>query len=248
MHRGQGNRWSAAVLGTALALGAGGAAALDVNLTADRATLQVAHHGRMVTVQRNQDPNHTVDPVWAKTSRQCPPFCLQPRTPVPGVTSVGELEVLEFMADQVNNGTGVLIDARLPDWHKRGTIPGSVNIPFTVFDHEPDHPTAVRALKYLGGKRRTNVGAVRRAYEELVGDESKTELWDFSDAKDVLLWCNGPWCGQSPRAIRALVKLGYPKSKIRYYRGGMQMWKVNGLTTVIPDPGETRFVAQGGGE
>lgn len=238
----------AAVVGLALAFGSGAAVALDVNLTAERATLQVAHHDRMVTVQRNQDPSHTVDPVWAKTSRNCPPFCLQPRTPVPGVASVGEVEVIEFMADKVNNGSGVLIDARLPDWHERGTIPGSVNIPFTVFDHRPDHPAAVEVLEFLGGERRGDIGTVRRAYEEFVGEDDKTGLWDFSGAKDVLLWCNGPWCGQSPRAIRALVSLGYPKSKIAYYRGGMQMWKINGLTTVIPDPDEPRFAAADGAE
>jgi rhodanese-related sulfurtransferase len=49
-----------------------------------------------------------------------------------------------------------------------------------------------------------------------------------------LLWCNGPWCGQSPRAIRALISLGYPAEKLYYYRGGMQMWQSLGLTTVLP--------------
>ena len=28
---------------------------------------------------------------------------------------------------------------------------------------------------------------------------------------------------------------GYPPDKLRYYRGGMQMWQVLGLTTVIPN-------------
>lgn len=243
MHTVYGRKWRAVAAGLAALLACGTAGALEVALTADRESIQVLHHGRMVTVQRNQDPEHTVDTVWAKTSRSCPPFCLQPRTPVEGVRPVGEVEVIEFMETRVNNGTGVLIDARLPEWHKRGTIPGSVNIPFTIFDHTPEHPVTVAALEFLGGKRRGNVGAIRRTFEELIGDEEKTDAWDFSQAKDVLLWCNGPWCGQSPRAIRALVALGYPKSRIRYYRGGMQMWQVMGLTTVIPDPEEMRFAA-----
>lgn len=238
----------AAALGWALVLAAPPVGALDVNLTAEKASIRVAHHGRMVTVQRNQDPAHTVDQVWAKTSRNCPPFCLQPRTPVPGVVNVGEVEVLRFMEKQVNKGTGILIDARLPDWHKRGTLPGSVNIPFTLFDHGPEHPATAKALKFLGAKPRENVGAIRRKVEEFIGAEQKTALWDFTQAKEILLWCNGPWCGQSPRAIRALVELGYPKSKIAYYRGGMQMWKVMGLTTVIPDPKEMMFAAAAGSE
>jgi len=49
-----------------------------------------------------------------------------------------------------------------------------------------------------------------------------------------VLWCNGPACGQSPRAIRGLLKVGYPADRIYYYRGGMQMWQLWGLTTVIP--------------
>ena len=44
----------------------------------------------------------------------------------------------------------------------------------------------------------------------------------------------GPACGQSPRAIRGLLDAGYPGDKIRYYRGGMQMWQLWGLTTVVP--------------
>jgi rhodanese-related sulfurtransferase len=68
-------------------------------------------------------------------------------------------------------------------------------------------------------------------------------LWDFSDAKEVLLWCNGPWCGQSPRAIRGLVSLGYPVEKIHNYRDGIQMWQSLGFTTVIPK-GDSTFASK----
>jgi len=56
--------------------------------------------------------------------------------------------------------------------------------------------------------------------------------WDFTDAKILVIYCNGLWCGKSPRMIRKLIKLGYPAQKIKYYRGGMQAWKSVGLTTV----------------
>ena len=60
--------------------------------------------------------------------------------------------------------------------------------------------------------------------------------WNFGKAKELLLWCNGPWCDQSPRAIRNLLALGYPAEKLRYYRGGMQDWMVLGLTVTVPTP------------
>ena len=70
------------------------------------------------------------------------------------------------------------------------------------------------------------------------GADQKTEKWDFSNARQVVFWCNGPWCGQSPRAIKGLLELGFPAEKIAYYRGGMQMWKVLGLTIVVPESAE----------
>lgn len=226
----------------------GQAQALEVKLTAERDSIQVKHEDTTIEVKRNQDPDHLVDPVWAKTSRHCPPFCIQPRIPAPGVNHVGELEVLEFMENKVNLGTGMIIDARLPDWFERGTIPGSVNIPFTVFDHKPTHPELVKALRMMGGAPRGEVGKSVRLLEYVTGQNDKTDHWDFSDAKEVLLWCNGPWCGQSPRAIRALVDLGYPPEKLHYYRGGMQMWQIMGLTTVEPGPESVLFPTAGGSE
>ena len=65
--------------------------------------------------------------------------------------------------------------------------------------------------------------------------DQKTDAWDYSGAKQVVFWCNGPWCGQSPRAIKGLLSHGYPPEKVYYYRGGMQMWKVLGLTVVMPE-------------
>lgn len=214
--------------------------AVDVKLTEELDYIEVRHQGKMVRVERIQDPSHTVDPAWAKTSRKCPPFCIQPRIPAEGVNFVGEYEVIDFMLNKVNTGEGMIIDARLPSWFKKGTIPGSVNIPFTVFEHSPEHEEVVKALVTMGGKRREKVGSMMRGIEKQMAKvgifdaDKKTGFWDFTSAKDVLLWCNGPWCGQSPHAIRALIDLGYPSEKIHYYRGGMQAWEVLGLTTIVP--------------
>jgi rhodanese-related sulfurtransferase len=59
-------------------------------------------------------------------------------------------------------------------------------------------------------------------------------LWNFENAKTLVLYCNGPWCGQSPTNVKQLLALGYPAHKLKWYRGGMQVWKILGLTTVPP--------------
>jgi rhodanese-related sulfurtransferase len=227
------NRIILFLVGLALA---GPAAALEVQVSEGKDQVQVIHEGKLVKIQRIQDLNHQITGGFAKTSRKCPPFCIQPMEVAPGVETVGELELFDFMENKLPDEGGYVIDARVTSWFEKGTIPGSINIPFTVFELKPDDPKLVEALQLLGGKKRTNVSDFSRSLESLglMGGDKKTDYWDFNRAKDIVLWCNGPWCGQSPRAIRALLELGYPAEKIKYYRGGMQMWQVFGLTTVIP--------------
>ncbi len=211
--------------------------ALEVKLTPDRDYVEVIHQGRLVKVMRIQDQDHKLEGSFAKTSRKCPPFCIQPMEVAPGVKTVGQVELFDFMEQELLDGTGVLIDARTPSWWKRGTIPGSINIPFTVFGLDMDDPKLLEVMDKLGVRRRNQVGGFTRLLEKsgLLGNGDKTDDWDFSHAKTLVLWCNGMWCGQSPRAIRGLLKMGYPASKIRYYRGGMQAWQSLGLTVVVPE-------------
>ena len=208
--------------------------ALDVGLMPAREYVEVLHKGQYVRIQRIQDQNHKITGGFAKTSRKCPPFCIQPMDIAPGVKTVGEPFIFDFMEKQVNGGTGMIIDARIPAWHAKGTIPGSVNIPFTDFEKPVGSNELRRAFFKLGGIERKGVGSIELLIEDLGFNDGKlkTEHWDFSKAKPIIVWCNGPWCGQSPRAIRALMKHGYPAEKIFYYRGGMQLWQIFGLVTV----------------
>jgi rhodanese-related sulfurtransferase len=212
------------------------AANLEVKITDDKPYSVVNHGTELVKVQRIQDTSHTIDGSFAKTSRPCPPFCVNPLNIADGVATVAELEVIKFMETAMHRGDGVMIDSRTPSWHEKGTIPGSINIPFTVFEKPADDPELAEMLERLGAKERHDVNVVMRSLEKvgLFSGNQKTDTWDFSEAKQLLLWCNGPWCGQSPRAIHALVDLGYPAEKLYYYRGGMQMWQSLGLTTVLP--------------
>mgnify|MGYP001821218558 CR=1 FL=1 len=212
------------------------ASSQDVRITEDKAYAMVNHGDDLVKVERIQDTGNTLEGTFSKTSRPCPPFCVNPLNIESGVATVAELEVIKFMETALYSGKGVLVDARTPNWYRKGTIPGSTNIPFTVFEKPVDDPELIAVLEQLGAKQRAQVGAVMRSLEKvgLFGGDDKTDSWDFSGAKALLLWCNGPWCGQSPRAIRALISLGYPVDKLYYYRGGMQMWQSLGLNTVVP--------------
>ncbi len=222
--------------GGLLIMGSQVALALDVKLDANRDYVETLHDGRVVKIQRIQDTSHTVTGSFARTSRKCPPFCIQPTYVDPSVATVSEIDIFDFLENEVVTGTGVLIDARLPSWYKKGTIPGSVNIPFTVFEGEAGDQALADALHKLGVRKRGETGGFTRMLESwgFLDGDLKTDEWDFSQAKKLILWCNGPWCGQSPRAIRALLDLGYPADRLFYYRGGMQLWQILGLTTIEP--------------
>jgi rhodanese-related sulfurtransferase len=178
--------------------------------------VETLHEGEKVLVMRHQDPGHTIAAPYAKTSRDCPPFCVQPMNIGPGVETIGELELVDYLRRIGEGDEGVmLIDSRTPEWVANGTIPGSVNIPYTKLDPAHASPKEIAELLEL------DFGAIR------LGD-----LWGFGAAKTLLLFCNGPWCGQSPTNIRSLLDLGYPAHKLKWYRGGMQAWEQLGFTTV----------------
>lgn len=187
--------------------------AQDVKITQDVAQVVLNIRGQTLTIERNQDPEARVADGFAKTGRPCPPFCIHPMSAAPGVETVGELELIGFLQDYVSDNRGLLIDSRLPEFYTKGTIPGAVNLPFSTM--EDSNPYRAEILKALGGR-------------ELAGG------WDFSDAMDLLCFCNGPWCDQSPRLIRNLMSVGYPPEKLRYYRGGMQSWLLLGLSVTVP--------------
>ena len=204
-----------AALVLALTVGAQ-ARAENVWITPDMPFFEYTVRGQTHVIERDQNEESTITGSFAKTSRKCPPFCIHPMIAAEGVKTVGELELLEFVADYVETDLGLLVDARLANWYDAGTIPGSVNLPFNLFNPD-DNPFFVPVVSQLGAKRK---------------DDGS---WDFAGAKRLLLFCNGPWCGQSPRAIRNLVSIGYPAEKLYYYRGGMQSWLMMGLPTVKPE-------------
>lgn len=189
----------------------------DVWITPKIESVQVVNQGEPVVISRNQDPNHVVNPRYAYTSRKCPPFCIHPMHVAPGVETIGELEVLDYLARIAKGDQSVLVvDTRTPQWPKRGMIPGAVNIPWT----------------HLDTKQEATPESVNNILVGHFGARSSDGKWDFSNAKTLVLYCNGMWCSQSTNAIKELLHYGYPPEKLKWYRGGMQDWEILGLTTV----------------
>ena len=192
------------------------AVAEPVGITPEMSSVEVLHKGKPVRIERNQDNDNTIVADYALTSRPCPPFCIRPIELVPGVETIGELEMLDYLVAAGKPGSKILvIDSRTPDWVAKGTIPGSVNIPWTLLKEDTSNPITIAGI-----------------LEERFGAIDENELWNFSEVKTLVLFCNGMWCGQSPRNIKTLLKYGYPANRIKWYRGGMQNWQALGLTTV----------------
>jgi rhodanese-related sulfurtransferase len=190
---------------------------IKVKISNELEYVDVKHNGNVIRIKRNQSPDNTINSNYAKTSRECPPFCIQPGTLAEGVETVAELEVLSYLKRLSDGDSSVLvIDSRTEDWVKKGTIPGSVNIPWTL-------------LKPGAGADPFEIATI---LEDKFAAISIEGLWDFSNAKTLILFCNGMWCGQSPSNIKTLLRFGYPPHKLKWYRGGMQNWESLGLTVV----------------
>jgi rhodanese-related sulfurtransferase len=187
---------------------------LKVKITRQIETVDIKHEGKTISIQRNQNTKNLINPAFAKTSRKCPPFCIQPLILAPGVETIGERKMLEYL-QQVSSGNDnvLVIDSRSRPWVVRGTIPGTINIPF----------------KTLSKNTEENITDI---LEDEFGVTRGDSLLNFTYAKTLVLFCNGLWCGQAPTNIKSLLKLGYPAHKLKYYRGGMQAWESLGLTTI----------------
>lgn len=192
---------------------------MPVNISSELMSVEVKHNGENIRIQRIQDNENLIDLDYARTSRPCPPFCIQPITIAEGVETIGELEMLDYLQQaSVNRSSILVIDSRETSWMSKGMIPGAINIPWKKLHSKHAAPNEIAEL--LQTRFDTN----------RYGDA----LWDFSNSKTLVFYCNGPWCGQSPSSVRAMLALGYPPQRIKWYRGGIQNWKSFGLTLAYP--------------
>lgn len=158
---------------------------------------------------------------YAKT--EVPEFCkktfittagkLSPMKMHPQIDTYGELEVLEFLEEMQDDPNMLFVDSRRTGWYEALTIPSAINIPFIYFTERGKwEKEKLKALKLFGVKQ--TMGG-----------------YDFSKAKTILFFCNGVWCRQSPKMIEALLEMGYPPEKMKWYRGGLQSWLNVGMTS-----------------
>ena len=189
----------------------------DYNITTALPMVEVFHLGKLVMIKREENPSATIRADYAFTARKCPPYCIQPMLLAAGIETLGELEVLDCLK-RIREGEGkrMLVDSRTPDWYAKGTIPGAINIAYA---------------QNMAGEA-TDLPGVKKSLLELYGVKEIAGGYDFSNAFTLAIFCNGPWCGQTPNYIRTLLSLGNPATKLKWYRGGMQDWCSLGLTVI----------------
>ena len=168
----------------------------------------VDHDGEAVEVKRNQNPENRISELYSTTFRGMPQ-AMNPFAPNE-VETLGEREFTKYMMEAETDETIMIVDTRTEGWHYRLTIPGSVNYPFTLMKEQSDMEDALDDF----------------------GVEVSDSGYNFDNARTLVMFCNGYWCGQTPTMGRALLKAGYPEDKLKYYRGGMQAWTSLGLTVV----------------
>lgn len=187
-----------------------GEATKEVFISPGVVSINVMHNDAVVKLQRDQDRDNEISDSYLKTARgkiqKMHPFAPH------AVDTIGELDVIEYVKQKsAGDDTLIVIDTRTPSWPViTGGIPTAINLPYTHFKNKE------KALEIM---------------EDLLGVQVD-DVYDFSYAKTLVMYCNGIWCGQTPAAINALLSYGYPAAKIKYYRGGMNAWKSLGLTTV----------------
>jgi rhodanese-related sulfurtransferase len=170
----------------------------ELNITERLSFIKVKHQKEEIFIKREaKSKKHT-----------CPPFCIQP-IKIKNIHSIGELDVLAFIKTLKEKKSKLLIDVRSATRYKISTIPGAINIPYSMMEDKSKYQEKV--LKLLGAT------------------EQKSQ-WKFTRVPTLLIFGNSEEEPQATKAIKSLLKLSYPSNKILYYRGGLEAWKRLGLT------------------
>ena len=187
---------------------------LSVKITDKLSSIQTKDSGQKIKIMRVQDTNNKLSDDFTKTSRSCPPFCIQSTKINSEIKNFAELELLDFIKNKVSTNKGIVVDSRLKSWFEVETIPSAINIPYTAVENRSKKKTKA-LFQVLGMKIEANGN------------------WNFSKAKELLIFDNGIWCEQAQHFVDGILKHNYPKDKIFYYRAGFQGWKLLGLTTIV---------------
>ena len=170
----------------------------ELKITETLSSITMTHENQILRIKRTpKNQEHT-----------CPPFCIQPIT-IKGVRTVGELEVLEFIKELKGKEAKLLIDIRNSKLYNQNTIPGAINIPYSMLKNKSKYQEQV--LQLLGGKKRG-------------------EKWIFKLVPTLLIFGNSEEDEKTTKSVKTLIALSYPAQKIYYYRTGIEAWSRLGLT------------------
>ncbi|KIN63187.1 Rhodanese-like protein [Sulfitobacter noctilucicola] len=174
-----------------------------------QASASFLFNGQQVTIARDAGQSPAIAQQFTSSTDSCGGSCIAPMQAAPGVTTLGELEVMRFLSQDVAGGQGLMVDARVPQDRAKGFIPGSVNLPFSTLDSS---------------------NAFRSDILRAIGAREFDGLFNFSDARTLLVYDSGPTSDDAHRLISNLLDAGYPPEMLMYYRGGMQVWAALGFS------------------
>jgi len=171
---------------------------IELKITETLTSITIVHENQTLRIKRTpKNQEHT-----------CPPFCIQPMN-IKGVSTVGELEVLDFIKELKGKEAKLLIDIRENKDFKQYTIPGAINIPYSMLKINSKYQKQILIL--LGGEK--------------IGKK-----WLFKFVPTLLIFGTSDEDEKTYNAINTLLKLSYPNKKIYYYRAGIEGWNRLGLT------------------
>ena len=171
---------------------------VELKITETLTSVRVVHENQTILIKRTSK----------NQERSCPPFCIQPMT-IKGVRTVGELEVLDFIKALKGKEAKLLIDIRENKLYNQNTIPGAINVPYSMLKEKSKYQEQV--LQLLGGKKRG-------------------KKWIFKLVPTLLIFGESEEDSKATKSIKTLLELSYPAQKIYYYRTGIDAWNRLGLT------------------
>lgn len=171
---------------------------VESKITETLKSITIVYENQTIVIKRTPKNQH----------HTCPPFCIQPMN-IKGIKTVGELEVLDFIKELKGEKPKLLIDVRNSREYNQNTIPGAINVPYSML--KPSSKYQQEVLTLLGGKKRG-------------------EKWIFKSVPTLLIFGVSKENDKASKAIKILLKLSYPNKKIYYYRAGIEGWKDLGLT------------------
>ena len=194
---------------TALAVALVGAITASIANAQNTTGASFSFQGQQKTIAQTPRVDGAIVSRFYELGAGCDGLCIAPDLAADGVETITENAVIAFMAEDVAAGTGLLIDSRDQSARALGFLPTSANMPHNLVT--PDNPLLPEIFAALGA--RSLLGA-----------------YNFSDAMTLVVYDAGPTTMDAHNLINAMIAEGYPTDKIKYYRGGMQVWSTLGLT------------------